>query len=190
MKSVIILTVISLVAGLCLSGVYILTKDQIEIARKAEFNNSLKIVLPFLKDKYEEVPPILMDGESIPIFPVVENGVLQGAGLQLTGKNGYAGNIKILLGIDKSQKITGLQIIEHKETPGLGTKAADETWWGQFKGKSLGSFKFKVKKDGGDVDAITAATITSRSVTNAVDQGLRVYAEFAKSFKGMGVPRE
>ncbi len=190
MKNVFILTIISLVAGLCLSGVYIGTKDQIEISKKAAFNNSLKVVLPFMKDKYEDVPPVKYDMEEVPIYPVVENGVLQGAALQVIGKNGYAGNIKVLVGVDKNQTITGIQILEHKETPGLGTKSADEAWWGQFKGKSLDKFKFKVKKDGGDVDAITAATITSRSVTDAVQKGLVVYREYAGSFNKMGVSHE
>jgi len=60
--------------------------------------------------------------------------------------------------------------------PRLGTKAKEKTWWGQFVGKGQDNFKFKVKKDGGDADAITAATITSRAVTNQTDLGLTALA--------------
>ena len=82
------------------------------------------------------------------------------------------------MGVDAKGEITGFQIIESKETPGLGTKAADQKFWGQFIGRTLENFKFKVKKDGGDVDAITASTITSRAVTHAMEKGLRIFQAY------------
>jgi electron transport complex protein RnfG len=92
-------------------------------------------------------------------------------------KDGYSGDISLLLGIDKYGVIQGLRTIEHKETPGLGDKVEHKKsdWVDSFIGKSLAntpSNDWAVTKDGGVFDAFTGATITPRAVVNAVHQGM------------------
>jgi len=178
-KDVIILVLISTVAGLCLSLVYNVTKTKIAAVKKAEIQLALKNVAPFMSDNPKELK-FEYNNEKIPIYDVVEKDVPIGAALQVTTPEGFAGNIVFLMGINAKGEITGFQILDSKETPGLGTKAADKSFWGQFIGKSLSGFTYKVTKDGGDVDAITASTITSRAVTHAMEKGLKAY----KAYRG------
>lgn len=178
-KDVVILVIIAVLAGVALSSVYLGTKERIAEVKRQELKEALKKVMPFLKENYEELK-FNYKGEDITIYKVLEEGKLLGAALKLNTSEGFGGNISFLLGVNADKKVTGLYILEHKETPGLGTKAAEKKWWGQLLDKSLATFNFKVKKDGGDVDAITAATITSRAVSGGVEKGLKIYEEFSK----------
>lgn len=174
-KDVIILVAFAVAAGGALSAVYGVTREKISAAEKAERTSALKAVLPSLSPSATEV---VLDpaGAKIPAVLDQENGTFKGAVLELETKKGYAGTIRFMVGVDAAQRVTGLYVLVQNETPGLGTKAKDKTWWGQFLGKGQDNFTFKVKKDGGDADAITAATITSRAVTNQVDAGLKALA--------------
>jgi electron transport complex protein RnfG len=113
------------------------------------------------------------NGEKIEYFEGIKGSKTTGYAFTTENNKGYGGNIQILMGIDDKCKITGFQIIQHAETPGLGDQAGKPFFKAQFEAKGLDNFKFMVKQDGGDVDAITAATITSRAVTTALEDGLK-----------------
>ncbi len=179
-KDVIILLLISVFVGLSLSVVYTATKDRIAEVKQQELQSALKKVVPFLKDEYKEetIPDEKSDKDPYTLYAVNENGQFRGAAIKMHTNEGYSGRIEFLMGVDHEGKIIGFCMLDQKETPGLGTKAASEGFWGQFIGKSLDNFKFKVKKDAGDVDAITAATITSRAVTHAMEKGLAIFKQY------------
>lgn len=108
------------------------------------------------------------EDESVVILPVVT-------------REGYSGEIHLLVGIDSERRISGVRITEHQETPGLGDKIERRrsNWVTEFNGlrlESLPERAWAVKKDGGEFDAFTGATITPRAVVNAVHQAL-LYAE-------------
>jgi Na+-translocating ferredoxin:NAD+ oxidoreductase subunit G len=175
-KDVIILFLIATISGLCLSVVYTGTKTTIEQAKARELEEALQKVAPFITGDYSTIQfDYQGEKKKIPIYVPVDNPTGSGAGLEITTSEGFSGNIRFLMGVNAEGKITGFQILESKETPGLGSKASDKSFWGQFVGKSLNTFRFKVTKDGGDVDAITASTITSRAITHAMEKGLNVY---------------
>lgn len=174
-KDIVILVLFAAVAGGALSGVYSVTKTRIDAAAAQERKDALKAVLPTLSDRATPVD-ILCEGRTIPAVIDGEGPAFKGAVLELETRKGYAGLIRFLVGVDENLKVTGLYVLQQNETPGLGTKAKDRAWWGQFVGKGRENFRFKVKKDGGDVEAITAATITSRAITDQVDVGLRALA--------------
>ena len=96
-----------------------------------------------------------------------------------TSSNGYGGPINLLVGIDKDGKVTDVAVVSHKETPGLGAKIEETKFLGQFKGR--GPRDVMLKKDSGNpndgIDAIAAATISSRAVTKAVRESLEKYGE-------------
>lgn len=81
---------------------------------------------------------------------------------------GYAGTVQVLFGLDKDNKITKVRILSHKETPGLGSKIADISFLKQFTGKMPDKLVLKKDDPRGDIDAISGATISSRSVINAI----------------------
>ena len=84
-----------------------------------------------------------------------------------------------MVGFMLDGSISGYKLIDHKETPGLGTKVADEAFAGQFKGLNPDKVDFRVKKDGGDIDAVTAATISSRAVIDAIQRAYDAYTTFS-----------
>ena len=177
MKDVLILILIAVISGVALSGVYLGTRGRIAEAKLKELESSLGKVMPFMKETYREVE-FNYEGTNYTLYEVSEKGKLLGAALKMVSPEGYAGDVTFLLGVDAEGAVTGFHILDSKETPGLGTKAADKAWWGQFLDKTLENFDFKVTKDGGDVDAITAATITSRAISDYVGKGLAVFRRF------------
>ena len=101
-------------------------------------------------------------------WDAVAGGVTVGR-VQLLKPLGYSGTIRLVYGVDASGALTGVQVLEHTETPGLGAKITT-AWIDQFKGKTRD--EVALKKDGGAIDAIAAATISSRAVTRAVHDGM------------------
>jgi electron transport complex protein RnfG len=77
-----------------------------------------------------------------------------------------------MMGVFPDGKLGGIEILSHAETPGLGNLIEKEEWKGIFRGRSLEDTNFKVKKDGGDIDQLTGATISPRAVSGAVEKGL------------------
>ena len=174
---VVILVFIAAISGMFLAGTFTSTEQPIKDAQERLRQQALRSVMPFMEDAYER--KVYTRGDlTAPIYVVNKDSVYQGAALELTTKEGYSGEITFLVGVDPEKKVTGLFILKHAETPGLGAKATDKKWWGQFLDKAKPDFIFKVKKDGGDVDSITASTITSRAISNAIDAGLDLYEDF------------
>tara|TARA_R110001592_G_scaffold66617_2_gene204591 strand:- start:32758 stop:33480 length:723 start_codon:yes stop_codon:yes gene_type:complete len=102
--------------------------------------------------------------------------------LPLVAPDGYTGPIRLIMSLDLAGIIIGLRVIEHKETPGLGDKIdiKKSDWVRIFEGRSLGNTEesaWAVKKDGGDFDQMTGATITPRAIVNAVYKGLQYYQD-------------
>ncbi len=102
------------------------------------------------------------------VFRCTKDGKTAGLALTTIGENAYAGTIKCLVGVKPDGKVTGFEIVQSGETPGLGSEASKCDWRKQMIGKGPKDMKWAVKKDGGDVDAISGATITSRAVINCV----------------------
>ena len=153
------LLMVCLVSAGLLAGVYELTKADIALAEKNKQENALKGVLP----EFDTIKTDSINGT--PVFKAFKNGVYVGAAT-ITSELGFSDQIVVMVGIDNAKNIVNYEVLSQKETPGLGTKCVD--WFKeQINGKSI-STDFKVTKDGGDVDAITAATITSRAFLDAV----------------------
>jgi electron transport complex protein RnfG len=94
---------------------------------------------------------------------------------------GFSGLVRLMVGLKPDGSIYSVSVLEHKETPGLGTHMADADFIGQFENQNPANFKVSVKKDGGQVDAITAATISSRAFCDAVMRAYKAYMENAAS---------
>ena len=176
---VITLFVVSAVAALALGSVYVVTKEPISIAKKKKQEAAIKAVLPdFDKIKVMKVPSA--DGkDSLQFNIALKNGKPVGVAVNTFTEEGFAGRIDVMVGFKPDGTIYNTSILSLKETPGLGTKLDKKKsdFPDQFMGKNPATFKLKVKKDGGDVDAITAATISSRAFCDALQ---RAYDTFEK----------
>jgi len=177
LKNMIIsLVAISFVASLALGGVYIVTKEPIELAIKAKQENAIKEVLPAFDTlfSYKIMPDNGKD--SLNINLAYKGDSLVGTAVGTYSNQGYdATQIQLMVGFLPDGSINSISVVQQKETPGLGTKMKEPKFKDQFNKKNPDDFKMKVKKDGGQVDAITAATISSRAFCDAVDRAYRNY---------------
>ena len=99
---------------------------------------------------------------------------INGVAFATSSDKGYSGTIRVMMGIALTAR-SSPSILEQKETPGLGTKITEDWFLDQYKGKSLENARWAVKKDGGDFEQISGATISPRAVTSAVRTGLETY---------------
>jgi len=178
-KLVAVLAGICFASSLALSSVYDITKEPIAYQKKLEVIRSLEAVLPGLEvDPDAGFLDLTREDETpVRVYRSVSEDGVAGAAFQVVAPDGYSGNIYIMMGVLPDGKLGGIVILSHAETPGLGSPIVKEEWKGQFKGRSLEDTKFKVKKDGGDFDQMTGATISPRAVTGAVGKGLTWFGE-------------
>jgi len=166
------LTLISLAASACLGFVYEFTKGPIELSNLNKKLTAIKQVVPeFNNNPNDEMYKLPTDeGDSLEIYPAKKDSVVVGYAINTFTKNGFSGNISLMAGFSPDGTIINITVLEHKETPGLGTKMTEPKFKDQFNDKNPEEYKMKVKKDGGQVDAITAATISSRAFCDAVQR--------------------
>ncbi len=112
------------------------------------------------------------------VYTAKKGEAIVGYGLETWTKLGYSGLIKLLVIVGPKGAVVDIRTLEARETPGLGTKADEEPFRTQFKAKRLGAYRFAVTKDGGEVEAITSATITSRAYATAIRDGLQALKAF------------
>lgn len=180
---VITLFLVAAVAALALGGVYTVTKEPIAIAKQKKLEAAIKSVLPEF-DEIKETKFIDPEGkDSLTFYYAFKNGEEIGAAIKTYTMEGFSGKIELMVGLLENGTINKTAVLAHKETPGLGDKmdAAKSDFPLQFMGKNPDEFKLSVTKDGGNVDAITAATISSRAFCDAVE---RAYITFEKEKGG------
>ncbi|MFW5974645.1 MAG: RnfABCDGE type electron transport complex subunit G [Bacteroidota bacterium] len=174
---VLTLLMVAAIAGLALGGVFVVTKEPIAKAKEAKLNQALRQVLPeFDTTEVQQLEP--EDGtEPLTFYSAYKDGELVGTAVETYTNKGYSGRIDVMVGFDSDMTILNTSVLKHAETPGLGDKMSKEKsdWSDQFKNKNPEDFNLSVTKDGGDVDAITAATITSRAFCDAVDRAYKTY---------------
>lgn len=174
----------TLLVCLFVSAVAFATKDTIKQRQEEDTQNMLSQVFPAnLYDNQlgKEEYTLTLDGKPVHFFLGRKNGVPSGVVL-FADTTGYSGAINMLLGIDANGVLTGVRITFHKETPGLGDliETSKSDWILGFDGKSLENTAQKnwhVKKDGGEFDSFTGATITPRGVVKGVYEGLTLFSK-------------
>ena len=170
------LFVICIVSGGVLGVVYNATKAPIAAAETAKKTKAIKNVLPEFNELKETMVMSALEDVEIPFYLAydADNNFI-GAAVETFTNKGFSGNISLMVGILADGTLKNISVLQHAETPGLGSKMTEPTFKDQFNGKKADSFNIKVKKDGGDVDAITAATISSRAFCDAVNRALLTF---------------
>lgn len=167
-----------------------LTKGPIAEANAKALSEAVKAVVPgFDNDPIAEKRVQEMDGASFAIYPATKEGQYIGAAVEAISM-GFGGELKVLVGFDAQGNILDYSVLQHAETPGLGSKSVD--WFkkgnaGDITGMNPGQGELTVSKDGGQVNAITASTITSRAFLAAVN---KAYAAFAAAEQPAAAPAE
>ena len=154
---VVFLAVIVIVSVVLLMVVNSMTSPIVKNMQVEEIKNTLRSIFPEMSE-YE------VDDE---VYIIYEDGEKAGYAFIASG-SGYSGNIDIMVGLDCGFGIKGISILSQTETPGLGNRITESSFTDQFKELSVSDIALKV--DGGKIDAVTGATISSRAVVNAVKE--------------------
>ncbi len=179
LNMVVSLTLVAVAAAALLGGLYTLTKDPIAVQKAEKQQKAVAEVLPAIDGL------TVTEGEDIDgmiVYKAYLNDELKGVAVQ-TEENGFGGKFKMMIGFDGEGNVVNYSVLEHQETPGLGDKMTK--WFKTDKkqqsilAKSPEKVNFTVSKDGGDIDAITAATISSRAFLLSVRNAYEVYKQVA-----------
>lgn len=189
LNMVLSLGIITIVAAGLLSWIFTITEEPIEKANLQKQTEAVSAVTPeFNNNPVDEVIEITPAGEdtALKVFPARKDGKLVGAAVESYSTKGFSGNIKLVYGFELDGTIHGYAVMEHAETPGLGAKM--DTWFGKDgKGNVVGlnptQGALTVSKDGGQVDAITAATITSRAFLDALNRASDAFTQLVAAEK-------
>lgn len=168
---------IALISAGLLGFTFTKTKPLIDAVKKQKFEQAIKEVLPpfdKLGKKY-----VVAGFDRLELYPAYKGDALAGTAVKSVTNKGFSGDIWVMVGITDDGTIFNTSVLDQHETPGLGTKMTPKLV-PQVKGKKPASFKLKVKKDGGDVDAITAATISSRAFLDAVSKAVDAWKKGGK----------
>ncbi|MBF0148216.1 MAG: RnfABCDGE type electron transport complex subunit G [Magnetococcales bacterium] len=184
LKMGLILMVVGVVATAMLAGTDAVTRAPIAEAKRQELLQGLRAVLPEGFDNAPDQDTLLISdtrlekkGKPVTIYRGRKGNDNLGVAYSVIAPDGYSGDIEILMGVSVEGTINRIQVLSHKETPGLGDKITLTNWPDAFKGKTMTNVKWGVKKDGGDFDQFAGATITPRAVVGAVKRGLEFFVE-------------
>ncbi len=190
-KPVILLTLFALVGVVVISFIETNTSERAQANQQAHSAKQLQNVLQqvsYNNEPWKESLEIDQQQESTKIilsYPVTRDGAQVATVIESENARGYVGPIRLLIAIDLDGQIIGVRVAAHRETPGLGDKieASRSNWMNNFAGHSLSEPAISLwapKKDGGEFDQISGATVTSRAVIVAIQDTLKFYAAFAE----------
>ncbi len=186
---VLVLFCVTLISSAAVAYVNSLTITSINKAKEAKQADAIRQVIPgaFNNDPVADSWKVETDGGVLEFFPAKQDGETVGTAVKTYTKNGFGGEVWLMVGFNPDGSISNYSVLEHKETPGLGSKM--DQWFtkegkGSIIGKKPGTAGLKVRKDGGDVDAITAATISSRAFLDAVNRASAALAGNADVYSG------
>ncbi len=166
------------------------TRDEIALRLAEDLQKSLQQVIPeqyYNNDLLDDKVLIASEDDAVgsketTVYVARKDGKVSAVSFMLVAAGGYSGDISLIMGVNRQGDILGVRVIAHAETPGLGDKVELEKsdWILDFNGKSLQSVRIKqwqVKKDGGEFDQFSGATITPRAIVRSVYQGLRFFEQ-------------
>ena len=168
---------ITLVASAGVGFVNMITVEPIAAAKEAATLAALNEVLPAFDATTTE--ELTIDDMPITVYTATAGGSVSGYAVQSMTKQGFGGVVRLMVGFTPEGEVVNVNVLEQTETPGLGTKMADEGKGRKLESKKLVDGKLAVTKDGGDVDALTAATISSRAYVDAINRAWMAYKSVA-----------
>ncbi len=178
------LTLIAALAGLLLSLVESATREPIKEQRRQQMLKALSAVLPEFDNSPDTDTVTLQNGVNkkgdpveVVFYRARKEGTFVGTAFKMIAPDGYSGNIAVMVGLRPDEKVNAIKVLTHAETPGLGDKIEEPWFENWFKDKGLNDTDWRVKKDGGDFDQLTGATISTRAIVGAVARGLQLYKE-------------
>lgn len=175
------LVTIAVISSFVLGFVHNMTLDPIQKAKdNHELNAISQVVNDFDNNPFAEKMIITTKDKKhkLAIYPARKNGRLNSVAIKSYTNTGFGGRIEIIAGFNVDGAIKNFKVISSNETPGLGSKVDEIKFKEQLNGFNPRRQILKVRQDGGDVDAVTAATISSRAVLRAINQAFDAFSNF------------
>ncbi|MDD5084926.1 MAG: RnfABCDGE type electron transport complex subunit G [Candidatus Omnitrophica bacterium] len=186
LRLVLALGLSSIIASAALAFVYQGTREQIiRQEREVRLTAIREVLPPFDNDPIQDAKEIRAGGASYTYYLGKEKGDIIGVAFS-GGEMGYGGMLDVMIGVNPDGIVTGTVVLKHAETPGLGTKAFAQSFKNQYKGKNWE--QVALTKDGGSIQAITGATITSRTFTKAIQDSVKRFLQNKMDI--LGLPSE
>ncbi len=176
---VLVLFAITAIASASVGGIYILTKEPIAIATENAKKEALAQVLPSFEET--TMTNLTIDDLNIELYTATSGGEVVGYAINTATMSGFSGLFRLMVGVDTEGKLLNVNVLSHSETPGLGSKMADEgnSLLSSVKDKKLSDINWAMSKNGGDIDALTAATISSVAYADALKRAMDAYNQVA-----------
>lgn len=173
LRLILVLTLICALSSALLAAVYGKTKAPIAAAlERRTASSAAKVMPPGLGSPEKRVV------ENVSFFVARRDNRLAAVAVEGRSKNGYGGEVALMVGLSADGRLVNFEVVQASETPGLGTKMKSDVFKTPLLGKAVKS-PWKVKKDGGEVDAITAATISSRAALECIRDAIAKYEKAA-----------
>lgn len=168
-----------------ISIVFFFNESNLKNIEKSEYDYRMSVISSVIETKFDN-DPILektnlnsnVKGEQLVLYPIRNGDNISAVVIKVGNHKGYGGYIEILVGFQMDGTISGYRVITHNETIGLGSKISEEKFSEQFKHLHPNRINFKIDKDGGDIDAVSSATISSRAVVDAISSAYKGYQRF------------
>jgi len=182
-KLTVVLTIICSLAATALALVYTITKEPIAYQQRLKKLKAIRAVQPDYDNEPDQefvdiTGPISAGANEVPTrFYITKKGPDPTGVVFVVTAVGYGGPIDLMLGLTPDGTITGIQILKHTETPGLGAKITEEKFLHQFTSKNVQNTTWTLKKEGGDIDQISGATISPQGVVKAISEGLILFSD-------------
>ena len=177
------LFLVTFIASSVLAFMHKLTEEPIRLSKMRKKEQALKAVMPdFTNSPVEEMKTVKPEGSKykLEVYPAKAEGEMKGFAVRSYTSKGYSGEFWIMVGFTPEGKINGITVLQQKETPGLGTKMTEKPFKSQFEGLDPSNADIRVSKDGGQIDAITAATISSRAYCGATRRAYKAFKAYKK----------
>lgn len=176
-----VLSGISMISAAVVTFVYIKTKPTIEEnAKKGE----ISAIVELFGETFDNDPlaeKIIIpkkSGKNLLIYPLRNNGNIYALAVNTHSNKGFGGDIYLMTGFYLDGKMAGYKVLSHQETPGLGSKIGEDRFKNQFNNLKIAEETLNLRKNGGEIDGITSATISSKAVLDAIKKAKKAYDKF------------
>ncbi|MFR9620778.1 MAG: RnfABCDGE type electron transport complex subunit G [Rikenellaceae bacterium] len=175
---------VTVVASASVGYVYQLTAAPIAAAKEQATQSALKMVLPEFDANV--ISDLMIDDLQTVVYTASKSNEVIGYAVKSISNQGYAGAITLMVGIAPNGDLLDVSVLSQNETPGLGSKMkdADNSLIKSVKGRNISKLDLRVKKDGGDIDALTGATISSRAYGDAIARAYKAVDQVKLAKKG------
>ena len=179
---IVAMAVVSTCSAISIGYVFQKTKEPIENSKTMKISNTVEEILGKFDNKpFEERKKL--EESNLELYPAKEDGKITSVAIKSFSNNGFGGKIELIIGLLIDGTVTGYKIIQQNETPGLGTKITESKFSKQFVGLNAYDDNIKLSKKGGEIDALTGATISSNAVIEAVNKATKAFTNFAEGTK-------